>query len=261
MIDDVRSYWSNRPCNLFHSPAMVGTREWSTEVSQRKYYVEPHIIRFAEFWNWKDKRVLEVGCGLGTDTITFAQYGADVTAVDLSPFSLQLAHQRAKLHDVDKRIHFQIADAEHLADVLPTQTFDLIYSFGVLHHTPNPFMAMEQLRQYAHDGTRLKLMLYNRLSLKAARLSLSGGIRRQSEAQRDCPVTWTYTKAQARALVEGAGFKVDRIQAAHIFPYQIEAYKRYEYVKVFPWNVLPKAWLQRLERLAGWHLLIDARVA
>jgi len=165
------------------------------------------------------------------------------------------------LHHVSGQINFLEANAEHLTDVLPVQPFDLIYSFGVLHHTPNPAQALEQLREYTHDGTRLKLMLYNRLSTKALRLALSGGIRRQSEAQTGCPVTWTYTKAQARTLVEGAGFKVERIQVAHIFPYQIEAYKRYEYVKAFPWNMMPKHLFQRLERLVGWHLLIDARVA
>lgn len=261
MIENVQAYWDTRPCNISHSSALVGTQEWSTEVSQRKYFVEPHIIPFAEFWNWNGKRVLEIGCGLGTDTITFAQYGAQVTAVDLSPFSLQLATQRAKLHNVAHKITFQEANAECLVAKLPIQPFDLIYSFGVLHHTPNPVQALAQVRLYADEYTWLKLMLYNRLSTKALRLALSGGIRRQSEAQSNCPITWAYTQAQARALVESAGFTVERIQVAHIFPYQIEPYKRYEYVKAFPWNVLPKAVFQRLESIVGWHLLIDARVA
>lgn len=261
MIDRVQTYWNTRPCNINHSPAQVGSHAWSVEVTQRKYFVEPHIIPFAEFWRWKGKRVLEIGCGLGTDTITFAQYGAQVTAVDLSAASLALAQGRAELHNVAHKITFQEANAERLTDSVLMLPYDLIYSFGVLHHTPNPVQALAQAYLYANDQTRLKIMLYHRLSTKAARLALSGGIRRQSEAQADCPVTYTYTVGQARRLVESAGFKVERIQIAHIFPYQIESYKRYEYVKASPWNVMPKRVFERLEQMVGWHLLIDARIA
>ncbi len=82
-IDAVRVYWNNRPCNIRHSTKPVGTREYFDEVEARKYFVEPHIPAFAEFSRWKDKRVLEIGCGLGTDTMSFLREGARVTAVDI----------------------------------------------------------------------------------------------------------------------------------------------------------------------------------
>ncbi|MCS6894612.1 MAG: class I SAM-dependent methyltransferase, partial [Bacteroidia bacterium] len=62
-IDNVQKYWDNRPCNIRHSPKPVGTREYFDEVEKRKYFVEPHIPRFAEFPRWKGKKVLEIGCG------------------------------------------------------------------------------------------------------------------------------------------------------------------------------------------------------
>ncbi len=82
-IEEVRSYWDRRPCNIRHSLAPVGTREYSDQVEPRKYFVEPHIPRFAEFVKWRGKHVLEIGCGIGMETINFAKVGADVTVVDL----------------------------------------------------------------------------------------------------------------------------------------------------------------------------------
>ncbi len=80
----VKEYWNQRPCNIRHSTKPLGTKEYFDEVEARKYFVEPHIPRFAQFERWRGKKVLEIGCGIGTDTINFARHGADVTAIELS---------------------------------------------------------------------------------------------------------------------------------------------------------------------------------
>src|SRR5258708_9249091 len=90
-LSAVRKYWKDRPCNIRHSTKEVGTEEYFNEVEARKYKVEPHIPEFADFERWRGKKVLEIGCGLGTDTMNFARHGAQVTAVDLSDESLALA--------------------------------------------------------------------------------------------------------------------------------------------------------------------------
>ena len=73
----VKEYWNRRPCNIRHSTQPVGTREYFDEVEARKHFVEPHIPDFAEFERWRGKKVLEIGCGLGTATINFARAGAE----------------------------------------------------------------------------------------------------------------------------------------------------------------------------------------
>ena len=75
-VQQVQAYWNNRPCNIRHSPQPVGTREYFDEVEARKRFVEPHIPTFAEFEHWNGKKVLEIGCGIGTAMINFARHGA-----------------------------------------------------------------------------------------------------------------------------------------------------------------------------------------
>jgi len=165
-IQTVKSYWNNRPCNIRHSRQEKGTKEYFDEVEQRKYFVESHIPLFAEFERWKGKKVLEIGCGIGTDTINFARAGAQVTAIDLSDESLKLAKQRAMVFGLEERITFYQANAEELAAYVPAEIYDLVYSFGVIHHTPQPENAINQIVQYMNSESELKLMLYAKNSWK-----------------------------------------------------------------------------------------------
>src|SRR5579872_360517 len=170
-IEAVRTYWNARPCNVRHSPAEKGSRQYFDEVEARKYTVEPHIPEFAQFERWRGKRVLEVGCGIGTDTINFARAGAHVTAVDLSEESLALARRRAEVFGVDVR--FYQANAEELTSVVPIEPYDLVYSFGVIHHTPYPQRVVEQIRHYMDAESTLKIMVYHRHSWKVLWIALS----------------------------------------------------------------------------------------
>jgi SAM-dependent methyltransferase len=267
-IDQVRQYWDRRPCNIRHSPQPVGTRAYFDEVEARKYFVEPHIPRFAEFERWRGKKVLEIGCGIGTDTINFARHGAEVTAVDLSANSLEIARQRVGVYRLDDRVRFFNGSAEDLTSFVPKQAYDLIYSFGVIHHTPHPERVLAEARQYATAGSTLKVMVYHRYSWKVLWIVLGYGrgqfwrtaelVARHSEAQTGCPVTYTYSRREARRLVESCGFRVSDLCVDHIFPYRIADYVQYRYVKAWPWRWLPQPALRWLEKRFGWHLCLTA---
>ena len=267
-IDEVRQYWDRRPCNIRHSPQPVGTRAYFDEVEARKYFVEPHIPRFAEFERWREKKVLEIGCGIGTDTVNFARHGAAVTAVDLSSQSLEIARQRVGVYGLEDRVRFFHGSAEELTAFVPKQTYDLIYSFGVIHHTPHPERVLAEARQYAAAGSTLKIMVYHRWSWKVLWIVLGYGkgqfwrtaelVARNSEAQTGCPVTYTYSRPQARRLVESRGFRVTGLFVDHIFPYRIADYVQYRYVKAWPWSWMPQPMFRWLERRFGWHLCLTA---
>ena len=255
-IESVKSYWNARPCNIRHSPKPLGSKEYFDEVERRKYFVEPHIPAFAEFDAWKGKRVLEVGCGIGTDTINFARAGATVTAVDLSNTSLKLANQRAEVFGFKDQISFFQGNVENLLSCIPIQPFDLVYSFGVLHHTPNPEKAIEQIKPFMSPSSEFRLMVYAKNSWK--NFMIEAGMD-QPEAQRGCPIVHTYDFQEVRELLQG--FQISDIRQTHIFPYVIDKYVQYEY-EIVPWFAsMPKSMFTTLEKHLGWHLLIKARLA
>ena len=267
-IAQVRDFWNRRPCNIRHSSKPIGEQEYFDEVEARKYFVEPHIPGFAAFSQWSGKRVLEVGCGIGTDTINFARAGAQVTAIDLSERSLEIARNRAAVYKLTN-INFIHANVEELAAILPATTrYDLVYSFGVLHHTPNPNIALRQIVSFLAPGGTLKLMVYHRYSWKAFVVVMSYGrgafwnldriIAQHSEAQEGCPVTYAYTERQLQALIESAGSRVQEVFVDHIFPWRVPAYVQYRYEKVWYFRIVPPTVFRWLETHFGWHLCVTA---
>src|SRR5262249_17106443 len=244
----------------------VGTREYFDEVEQRKYFVEPHIPPFAEFPRWAGRRVLEIGCGIGTDTVNFARAGAQVTAIDLSDESAALARRRLEVLGLSDRATIHVGNAEELPSILAPQTFDLVYSFGVVHHSPHPRRIVEHLRRYMTDASELRLMVYARVSYKLFWIMKEEGIwdmsridelvARNSEAQTGCPVTYTYTDESVRALLHG--FDGHDIHKAHSSTWDVDAYRRYDSRKATEWLNVSDAELATLERELGWHLLVKA---
>ena len=266
-LEKIKEFWDRRPCNIQHSPQRLGTKEYFDEVEARKYFVEPYIPRFAEFKRWKGKKVLEIGCGIGTDTINFARHGAQVTAIELSPKSLEVAQQRAKIYEVEDRICFYLGNAEELTRFVPIEKYDLVYSFGVIHHTSRPEQIIEQIRHYMHPKSILKIMVYHRYSWKVLWILLTYGkgkfwqlkdlIARYSEAQTGCPITYTFTKSEMQKILKRHGFKVKKMMIDHIFPYRISDYVKYRYVKEWYFRWMPKSLFRWLEQHFGWHLCIN----
>src|SRR5262245_33625187 len=253
-IDAVKSYWDARPCNIRHSASPVGSRRYFDEVERRKYFVEPHIPAFADFARWAGKRVLEIGCGIGTDAVGFARAGADYTGVELSEASLALTRQRLDVYGLRGALYR--GNAEELSAFLPVERFDLIYSFGVVHHTPHPERVVQQVTAYMGPHSELRLMMYAKNSWKD--IMIEAGLE-QPEAEAGCPIARTYTQEELRHLLDG--FTILEMRQAHIFPYVVEKYVKYEY-EVSPWfRAMPDGMFRALERRLGWHTLIRCALA
>lgn len=250
MIDTVAEYWDRRPCNIRHSTKPVGTREYFEDVTKRRYRVEPHIPGFAQFQRWKGKRVLEIGCGIGTDGAEFVKAGADYHGYDPSQVSVDLAQRRFELEGLDARVHGGTLEGNELAG-----GYDLIYSFGVIHHAKNPHRIIAHAREHIREDGELRIMLYARDSWKNAMIDARLD---QPEAQSGCPIARTYTPEQVVQLLS-PHFRVESIEQTHIFPWKIEDYVEHRYVKQ-PWfEAMPDDVFQALQKRFGWHLLIVAR--
>jgi 2-polyprenyl-3-methyl-5-hydroxy-6-metoxy-1,4-benzoquinol methylase len=254
LLDQIRDYWNSRPCNIRHSLSPIGTKEYFNEVEARRYANEPHNYSFPEFHLWKGKRVLEIGCGIGTDAVNFARHGAIYTGVDLSSESINLAKKRFEVFDLEGR--FIECNAEELISIFgPEEKFDLIYSFGVIHHAPRPEKVLACLPSLLADNGEVRAMLYAKNSWKNILINAGWD---QPEAQDNCPQALTYTIGEARELFKQ--FNTIEINQDFIFPWIVETYVKYEYVKQ-PWfAAMPAELFRIMEKALGWHLLIKAKL-
>jgi len=154
----VRAFWQAHPCGTKFSDAEMGTREFFERVEAHRYMKEWHIPSAADFTSAKGLRVLEIGCGLGTDGAQFAEAGAIYTGVDLTEAAIELARKRFELFNLPGE--FRVADAEKLD--FPDESFDIVYSHGVLHHTPDIAAAVAEVHRVLKPGGRAIVMLYHR---------------------------------------------------------------------------------------------------
>jgi 2-polyprenyl-3-methyl-5-hydroxy-6-metoxy-1,4-benzoquinol methylase len=265
-IDKVRHFWDKRPCNIRHSKKEVGSIEYFNEVESRKYKVEPHIPQFIEFDRWKGKKVLEIGCGIGTDSINFVRAGADLTCVDLSQSSLELTKKRFDVFGLKAK--FYSANAEELSKIVPLEKYDLIYSFGVIHHTPNPEKVFNEIKKYMNQDTVVKIMMYSKYSWKTLGFFLKSGykfkfnlkktIQYYAEAQLDCPVAYVYTGDELTTLLND--FNIIEMRKDHIFPYKINDYIKHVYNKKLIFKMIPNRLFKYLESILGWHYLVTFKI-
>lgn len=158
---DVREYWNAHPCGTQFTHLEWGSKQFFDEVERFRYEIQPFMRSIMEFDNFSDKRLLEIGCGLGTDLLQFARAGAIATGVDLTPASIELVKKRFAAEGIP--VDAQVADAEHLP--FEDDRFDVIYSFGVLHHTPDTQKSIDEVYRVLKPGGRILIMLYHKNSI------------------------------------------------------------------------------------------------
>ena len=251
----IRRYWNTQPCNIKHGRSPVGTPEFFREVSERRYRVESHIAEFAGFHLWAGKRVLEIGCGIGSDAEEFAKHGADYVGIDLSDQSVALCRNRFEVLGLEGQ--FFNVDVTDLDTLKTLGEFDLVYSYGVIHHFPGIDDIIANIQQVVKPGGEFRYMVYAKNSWKYA--MIQKGLD-QFEAQAGCPYAQAFSKDEIHQMMnESNGWHIERLRQDHCFMYNVDEYKQGRYV-LEPWfEVMTEAHRQAVREYLGWHLLVKAR--
>ncbi|HEY8410265.1 MAG TPA: class I SAM-dependent methyltransferase [Pyrinomonadaceae bacterium] len=257
-----REQWAQDPCGAeYDRQHELGTREFFDRIEQHRYsQYAPWMPRLMGFDQFRGARLLEIGCGMGTDLLQFARGGARCTGIDLTPRSIEITRHHFALYDA--RGAFMIADGEHLP--FASESFDVVYSNGVLHHTPDTAGAIREVHRVLRPGGTAKVMLYHRNSLNywfeiiLRRGLLAGEFLRGRSAEEIMsrvieisnhdarPLVKVYSRKQARALFgEFREINVD-----------VEQLTREELRFVAP--LVSKKLLQRLGNRIGWNVVVTA---
>ena len=253
LIDKIKQYWNAQPCNIKHSLSTPGTEQYWNEVTERRFFVEPHLRDFAGFHSWRGKRVLEIGSGIGSDAVEFARHGADYVGIDLSAESVAMSRQRFELFDLAGEFH--VMDAADSTAVASLGQFDLVYSCGVLHHYPDMTTCLDNIHNALKPMGEFRMLVYAKNSWKYA--MIQKGLD-QFEAQSDCPYAKAYSREEIYDLLQGQ-FEVLRIRQDHCFMYNVPKYRQGEY-ELEPWfAAMPEDMRAAVKEYLGWHLLIKAR--
>jgi ubiquinone/menaquinone biosynthesis C-methylase UbiE len=165
MKEQVREFWNRQSCGTENALAAKFTRDYFEQLETHRYFDQPYIHAFAQFTRYRGKRVLEVGFGPGTDFIQWLRAGAQVSGIDLTQEGLDHLRHRIEVYGLPEPESIRVADAENLP--FESDSFDLGYSFGVLHHSPNTEKAISELVRVVKPGGEIKIMVYNRRCIYA----------------------------------------------------------------------------------------------
>jgi ubiquinone/menaquinone biosynthesis C-methylase UbiE len=253
---EVIAQWSADPAGALAAGDDLGTPESFRRIEAYRYRVQPWMHQTFHFSLSRGQRVLEVGVGAGTDHVQFARAGADLTGIDLTPRSVELTRMRLEQEGFEPRV--SVMDAEKLE--FPDNSFDVVYSFGVLHHTSSAERAFCEVRRVLRPGGRFIGGLYNRHSFFIGRILLKRYLTREyrSEEWTDRLARIEYSTSNARPYVRlftrselerelrEAGFSAIYITRRHLGLAQIV-------------RRVPPVVERVAGRLGGWYLIHDAR--
>lgn len=253
----VTDFWNADPCGTRY---LEGTQDFEAHARAR-YQLEPFIFDFADFQSARGLKVLEIGVGMGADYLEWLKAGAQAQGVDLSMASIEKARQRCQAAGFKPEL--RVADAEQLP--FPENSFDIVYSYGVIHHSPNTQQCVREALRVVKPGGTAKLMIYHHPSLTGAMLWLRYGIHGRKTLRQcvfdhlESPGTKTYTQNEARQLMSGFSDLRLRVEFSpgDLLLHQPSSRFQSPFYRLV-WKCFPRFLVRRLARRWGLFLLITA---
>ena len=248
MIDAIRAYWNVRIHDQEIARHPVGSLQFFAELQAYRFEKLDYLPHVVDFTAYKGKRLLEVGCGIGTDLVLFAKHGAAVTGIDLAETSIDLAKANFALNDV--RGDLQTMNGEDMR--IDDESFDVVYAHGVLQYTDDAERMIRELHRVLRPGGEAILMGYNQYSWLYL-LSKVFGTRLEHE---DAPAFRTFSIRQFRRMLSGFShveMTPERFPVKTRLHHGLKA-RVYNTLFVGTFNLIPRP----IVRPFGWHLMAKA---
>jgi SAM-dependent methyltransferase len=246
----VREYWDTHIHDLDITTHPPGSAGFFADLEQYHFEKLHHLPRLVPFDQYGGRRVLEVGCGAGTDLVRFARHGAKATGIDLAQSSIDLAVRNFAI----ERLPAELIVADGEAMPFGERTFDLVYAHGVVQYTSDDRALVRECRRVLKPGGIAVFQVYNRLSW----LNALSRVTSVDLEHADAPMLKKYSIREFRDLLKE--FSTVRIVPER-FPVKTRLHgglkgTLYNAGFVGPFNALPRA----LTRRFGWHLLAFCEV-
>ena len=157
----VAEYWNAAPCDSDKSQSPHDSESYYREIERERYSHQSHILEILEWVDWKNKSVLEIGTGVGTDARQLIARGASYNGINVDEGSTEATRRALRTFNLAGQVSVMSATDMHFESA----TFDNIYSFGVLHHIPDVAAAISEIERVLKPGGFLLFMVYNRSSI------------------------------------------------------------------------------------------------
>jgi SAM-dependent methyltransferase len=265
--EDVRLFWEKMSCGEVYAAGDSRVAQLETQARLR-YEMEPYLREFARFAEARGLDVLEIGVGMGADHCELARCSPlSLSGVDLTERAVEFTRERLSLYGLASDL--RQADAEKLP--FASESFDLVYSWGVLHHSPDTKKAIDEVWRVLRPGGRARIMMYNKWSIVGlllwARYGLAAGrplipLREVYARHLESPGTKAFTVREAEQLF--GRFTDVRVRPQLSFGDLLEGQvgQRHRGLALSVAKTLwPRSFIRRALPRLGLYLLIDARRA
>lgn len=267
--EESKRTWGNSPAGTTHSlNHQPGTKEFFEEaIKKRSEYEMPWLEDFFKFTSTKGKSVLEIGSGVGFDAYSFIKAGANYRGVDITPENIGRATKHMALMNLEGT--FTEGDVENLK--APLNHYDIVFSNGVLHHTPDIETAFKKLHMSLKTGGEIWITVYNRNSIffwfhlflgewicrrQFLKMSLSQRVSKIEYNSLDTtPLVNLYSSSEIKNLLEKNGFKVYDLAIRKLNKEDFPTFRPLRLI----FESLPQKFVNALSKKFGWYICVKAK--